>query len=102
MKVNYYDILGVDRSATEQVIRDKFRQLARESHPDRYKGPNKAEAERKFQTLTEDLIARDETERFLALAERLLELKPAPLAELNVRLPAGRLTCAVRDERGIF
>src|SRR5512132_723892 len=53
MKVNYYDILGVDRSATEQVIRDKFRQLARENHPDRYSGPDKAEAERKFQTLTE-------------------------------------------------
>lgn len=53
MKVNYYEILGVDRSATEQVIREKFRQLVREHHPDRYKGPNKAEAERKFQTLTE-------------------------------------------------
>src|SRR6476661_4100809 len=53
MKVNYYDILGVDRSATEQIIRDKFRQLARENHPDRYRGPDKAEAERKFQTLTE-------------------------------------------------
>ena len=25
MKVNYYEILGVDRSASEQVIRDKFR-----------------------------------------------------------------------------
>ena len=55
MKVNYYEVLGVDRSATEQVIRDKFRQLARENHPDRYKGPDKAEAERKFQTLTEAL-----------------------------------------------
>ncbi len=53
MKVNYYDILGVDRSASEQVIRDKFRRLARENHPDRYRGNDKAEAERKFQTLTE-------------------------------------------------
>jgi Tfp pilus assembly protein PilF len=53
MKVNYYEVLGVDRSATEQVIRDRFRQLARESHPDRYRGPDKGEAERKFQTLTE-------------------------------------------------
>lgn len=53
MKVNYYEVLGVDRSASEQAIRDRFRQLARENHPDRYKGPNKAEAERKFQTLTE-------------------------------------------------
>ena len=55
MKVNYYEVLGVERSASEQSIRDKFRQLARENHPDRYKGPDKAEAERKFQTLTEAL-----------------------------------------------
>ncbi len=55
MKVNYYEVLGVDRSSTEQVIRDKFRQLAREGHPDRYKGADKAQAELKFQTLTEAL-----------------------------------------------
>lgn len=53
MRVNYYDVLGVDRSASESGIRDKFRQLAREHHPDRYKGPDKADAERKFQSLTE-------------------------------------------------
>lgn len=53
MKVNYYEILGVDRSASEQDIRNKFRELARANHPDRYRGPDKAEAERKFQTLTE-------------------------------------------------
>ena len=53
MKVNYYEVLGVERSASEQEIRDRFRQLAREHHPDRYKGPDKAGAERKFQTLTE-------------------------------------------------
>jgi curved DNA-binding protein CbpA len=55
MKVNYYEILGVDRSASEQEIRDRFRRLARENHPDRYRGPDKADAERKFQTLTEAL-----------------------------------------------
>jgi DnaJ-class molecular chaperone len=53
MKVNYYEVLGVDRSASEQEIRDRFRKLAREQHPDRYKGPDKADAERVFQTLTE-------------------------------------------------
>lgn len=53
MKINYYEVLGVDRSATDQQIRDRFRKLARENHPDRYKGPDKAEAERKFQVLTE-------------------------------------------------
>ena len=53
MKVNYYEILGVDRSASEQEIRDRFRKMARENHPDRYQGQDKAEAERRFQTLTE-------------------------------------------------
>lgn len=53
MKVNYYEILGVERSANDQEIRERFRKLARENHPDRYRGPDKADAERKFQTLTE-------------------------------------------------
>lgn len=64
MKVNYYEILGVDRSASDQEIRDRFRQLARESHPDRYRGPDKADAERKFQTLTEAVnVLTNETKR---------------------------------------
>src|SRR3954466_8837043 len=53
MKVNYYEVLGVDRSASEPEIRERFRKLAREQHPDRYAGPDKVDAERKFQTLTE-------------------------------------------------
>ncbi|MGA7613992.1 MAG: DnaJ domain-containing protein [Thermoanaerobaculia bacterium] len=53
MRVNYYEVLGVERTATEAEIREKFRRLAREQHPDRYKGPDKEEAERRFQTLTE-------------------------------------------------
>lgn len=53
MKVNYYEILGVARSASDQEIRDRFRRLARENHPDRYRGADKADAERRFQTLTE-------------------------------------------------
>ena len=53
MKVNYYEILGVERSASDEEIRERFRKLARENHPDRYRGPDKADAERKFQTLTE-------------------------------------------------
>jgi len=53
MKVNYYEVLGVDRSASEPEIRERFRKLARENHPDRYRGPDKAGVERKFQNLTE-------------------------------------------------
>lgn len=53
MKVNYYEVLGVARSASEQEIRDRFRRLARENHPDRFTGEEKVDAERRFQTLTE-------------------------------------------------
>ncbi len=53
MKVNYYEILGVERSASEAEIRDRFRKLARENHPDRYRGTDKVDAERRFQNLTE-------------------------------------------------
>ena len=55
MKINYYDVLGVQRSASEQEIRERFRRLVRENHPDRYQGDDKADAERKFQALTEAL-----------------------------------------------
>jgi len=57
---------------------------------------------RKFQTLTEDLIAREESDRFIDAAQHLGELSAEELQGLNVVLPAGRLTCAARDKRGIF
>ncbi len=51
---NYYDVLGVARDATESEIRNKFRVLARENHPDRFSEPEKKRAaEDKFQLLTE-------------------------------------------------
>lgn len=53
MKINYYEVLGVEKNASEQQIRDRFRKLARENHPDRYADADKSEAERKFQNLTE-------------------------------------------------
>jgi len=56
----------------------------------------------KFKTLTEDLITAEESERFLQAAERLGELKAGELGALNVVLPAGKLSCSVRDKRGIF
>jgi curved DNA-binding protein CbpA len=51
--VDYYALLGVAREASEGEIRERFRQLAREAHPDRAPLGKKAEAEAKFQELTE-------------------------------------------------
>lgn len=53
MKANYYEVLGVDRNVTEATIRERFRQLAREAHPDRFQGEEKSAAEGRFQSLTE-------------------------------------------------
>ena len=52
-EVDYYVLLGVARDASEAEIRERFRTLAREAHPDRAPAARKAEAESKFQDLTE-------------------------------------------------
>ena len=56
----------------------------------------------KFQSLTENLITREESDRFVAAAQRLGNLRADALGALNIILPPGQLTCAVRDQRGIF
>lgn len=53
MPKDYYSILSVQRSATPDEVRDRFRQLARERHPDRFQGAERAKAELDFQELTE-------------------------------------------------
>lgn len=51
--IDYYELLGVARDASEAEIRERFRALAREAHPDRAPAGKKADAEAKFQDLTE-------------------------------------------------
>jgi curved DNA-binding protein CbpA len=46
-------MLGVARDASEVEIRERFRTLAREAHPDRFPAEKRAEAESKFQELAE-------------------------------------------------
>lgn len=48
---DYYQILGVPRTADEKEIKRAFRKLAQQYHPD--KNPGDAEAERKFKEVNE-------------------------------------------------
>lgn len=53
MAKDFYAILGVPRNANGEQIRQRFHQLARERHPDRFQGERKQAAELGFQEITE-------------------------------------------------
>ncbi len=65
---NYYDILGVDRTASEADIKQAYRQLARKYHPDL--NPGNKSAEETFKTVGEayevlsDAAKRSQYEQF--------------------------------------
>src|SRR3972149_1761648 len=51
-KSDYYDILGVSKSATKEEIKKAYRKQALEWHPDRHKDEKEA-AERRFKEINE-------------------------------------------------
>lgn len=51
MSENYYDILGVSKTATDDEIKKAYRKLAVETHPDKH--PGDKQAEEKFKKINE-------------------------------------------------
>lgn len=90
-----------------EITFDDSRKLVNEiavanAHPLGAKPFDRTNYIRKFETLTEGLVTAEESKRLLQLVQRLPQLTAAEVGELNVVLPSDKLTCAARDQRGIF
>jgi curved DNA-binding protein CbpA len=90
---NYYDVLGVHRDASESEVREKFRLLAREYHPDRFRDVGeKKQAEERFQILTEAMNVLTNASRRKAHDLELEKNRPMsqdPAAQARVYLAKG-------------
>jgi molecular chaperone DnaJ len=63
-KRDYYEVLGITRTASGDEIKRAYRRLAMKYHPDRNNGSDKAEAEAKFKECSEAYeILSDEVKR---------------------------------------
>lgn len=63
MPKDFYSVLGLARNATEEQIRQRFRELARMRHPDRFQGALKEAAELEFQEITQAFNVLSDGER---------------------------------------
>ena len=102
MARDFYAVLAVAKTATDDQIRQRFRQLARERHPDHFAGEQKQAAELEFQEITQAFNVLSDPER-----RRLHELdlskrqEPASDPKQLVRLYLQRGVRAYREKNWV-
>ena len=108
-----YAVLGVAREIEADALRDIYKDLAREWHPDRHQGAKREEAEQKFQEISEAFqtlsnpVKRMSYDADLDAAQNDAETKAAAqrfrAASWNTEVPnvQERLRKAKREEPGM-
>ena len=101
MPIDYYAVLGVGREAGAEEVRRRFRELARQRHPDRFQGDEKARAETEFQAITQAFnVLSDPARRRLHDAE-LVERRGAAASAEGGRGLDAREVARVWSARGV-
>ena len=89
--VTLYDTLGVERDASETEIRQAFRRLAMQHHPDRFTNDKRSAAEERFQVITEafNVLSRpDARDRYDTEISKGTDAKAMDAKEISRRLAA--------------
>ncbi|MDH3815287.1 MAG: DnaJ domain-containing protein [Acidobacteriota bacterium] len=90
-QVTFYDTLGVERDAPDHEVRGAFRRLALKYHPDRYSDSQRADAEERFQGITEafNVLSHPESrEKYDKELSQGTDVKSMDAKEISRRLAA--------------
>ena len=99
MARDFYAVLAVAKTATDDQIRQRFRQLARELHPDHFAGEQKQAAELEFQEITQAFnVLSDPERRRLHDIDLSKRQEPASDPKQVVRLYLQRGVRAYREQ----